>query len=316
MEARSGHRGGHRGGRRGDIAPAHPGRARVWLQALRVPTLAAAVVPVVVGSAVAARQGLFRPGPALAALLGALFIQIGTNLANDLFDDQKGADRAGRIGPTRVLAAGWLSPDEVRRAMIAAFALATAAGIYLVFAAGWPVVLIGAASIAAGVGYTAGRWALGYHGLGDIAVFFFFGVVAVAGTYFVQAGSVSPLALAASLPVGALCTNILVVNNVRDVDADRASGKRTLAVLLGRQAVRAEYGLMLGVAYAIPILLWVGGELTPGGLLPLLTLPLAIAAFRTILTRSDGPSLNRALGATARLHVLFGSLFALGIVAS
>ena len=291
-----------------------PSRARAFGHSLRLPTLAAAVVPVLVGSAVAAREGFFRPAPALAALFGALCIQVGTNFANDLYDFRKGADRAGRIGPTRALAAGWLTPGEVRAAMIAAFALATLAGIYLALEAGWAVVVIGVLSIAAGVGYTAGRWALGYHGLGDLAVFVFFGIVAVTGTYFVQARAVSPLAVAAAFPVGALCTNILVVNNVRDRDQDKASGKRTLAVLLGRRAARAEYALMLAIAYAVPFLLWRGGELSLPGLLPWLSLPLAIAALRIVLAREDGPSLNGALVQTARLHVVFGSLFAAGIV--
>ncbi len=291
-----------------------PSRARAFVHSLRPPTLAAAVVPVLVGSAVAAREGFFRPAPALAALFGALCIQVGTNFANDLYDFRKGADRAGRIGPTRALAAGWLTPGEVRAAMIAAFALATLAGIYLALEAGWAVVVIGVLSIAAGVGYTAGRWALGYNGLGDLAVFVFFGIVAVTGTYFVQARAVSPLAVAAAVPVGALCTNILVVNNVRDRDQDKASGKRTLAVLLGRGAARAEYALMLVIAYAVPFLLWRGGELSLPGLLPWLSLPLAIAALRLVLAREDGPSLNGALVQTARLHVVFGSLFAAGIV--
>lgn len=289
-------------------------RRRAWIAALRLPTLAAAVVPVLVGSAVAARQGFFAAGPALAALLGALLIQIGTNFANDLYDHEKGADHGARIGFPRVLAAGWLTPAEVRRAMLLAFTGATIVGVYLAWVGGWPVILIGIASIAAGIGYTAGRWALGYHGLGDLAVFLFFGLIAVAGTYYVQARAVSPLAIAAAFPVGALCTNILVVNNVRDVESDRASGKRTLAVLLGRGAARFEYAFLLAVAYAVPVALWRGGETGPAALLPLLTAPLALAVFRVVATREDGPSLNRALVATARLHAGFGALFAIGLL--
>jgi 1,4-dihydroxy-2-naphthoate octaprenyltransferase len=295
------------------VAAELPSRTRAWFLALRAPTLAAAVAPVLVGSAVAAREGFFNLGPALAALAGALLIQIGTNFANDLYDFRKGADRAGRLGPVRVLAAGWLTPSEVRRAMILCFALAAGIGLYLAAVGGWPVVVIGVASIAAGIGYTAGRWALGYHGLGDAAVFLFFGLVAVTGTYYVQARAISPLAVAAALPVGALCTNILVVNNVRDRDTDRASGKRTLAVLLGRPAARMEYLALLALAYAIPVVLWRGGELGRAGLLPLASLPLAASVLRVVLTREDGPSLNRALLDTARLHALFGSLFAIGI---
>jgi len=290
-------------------------RARAWLLALRVPTLVAALVPVLVGSAVAARQGFFRAAPALAALLGALLIQVGTNFANDLYDHAKGADHAGRVGFPRVLAAGWLRPDEVRRAMLLAFGGATLAGLYLAVVAGWPVVLIGLASIAAGIGYTAGRWALGYIGLGDAAVFLFFGFIAVAGTYYVQARSLSPLALAAAIPVGALCTNILVVNNVRDMDSDRVSGKRTLAVLLGRTAGVIEYTLLIALAYGVPVLLWRAGELGPSVLLPVLTLPMAVLLLRGVATRRDGPSLNAALVGTARLHAIFGALFALGMLA-
>jgi len=290
-------------------------RARAWLLALRVPTLVAALVPVLVGSAVAARQGFFRAAPALAALLGALLIQVGTNFANDLYDHAKGADHAGRVGFPRVLAAGWLRPDEVRRAMLLAFGGATLAGLYLAVVAGWPVVLVGLASIAAGIGYTAGRWALGYIGLGDAAVFLFFGFIAVAGTYYVQARSLSPLALAAAIPVGALCTNILVVNNVRDMDSDRVSGKRTLAVLLGRTAGVIEYTLLIALAYGVPVLLWRAGELGPSVLLPVLTLPMAVLLLRGVATRRDGPSLNAALVGTARLHAIFGALFALGMLA-
>ena len=295
-------------------APAHPDPAHAWRLALRLPTLAAAVVPVLVGSAVAARQGFFRAGPALAALSGALLIQIGTNFANDLYDHAKGADHSGRVGFPRVLAAGWLTPREVRRAMLAAFGGATLAGMYLVLAAGWPVLVIGVVSIAAGIGYTAGRWALGYNGLGDLAVFLFFGFVAVAGTYYVEARTLSPLALAAAVPVGALATNILVVNNVRDEESDRASGKRTLVVLLGRDAGIGEYAFLLLLAYAVPVLLWRTGELGLAALLPLLTLPLAAGPFRIVATRREGSALNAALVRTARLHAIFGALFALGIV--
>lgn len=294
-------------------AAALPSRARVWLAALRLPTLTAAIVPVAVGSALAFRHGRFHAGPALAALAGALLIQIGTNFANDLYDFRKGADSRGRIGPPRVLAMGWLSPGEVRAAMIASFALATIAGIYLTAVAGWPVVAIGVTSIVAGVGYTAGRWALGYHGLGDLAVFTFFGLTAVAGTYFVEAGSLHPDVWLVALPVGALATAILVVNNVRDIDTDRASGKRTLAVILGRDGTRAEYGALLFLAFSVPVGLWLRGHLSAAALLPLATFTLAMRAWRTVATREDGPALNRTLLDTARLHALFGLLFAAGI---
>ena len=294
-------------------AKARPSRARAWLAACRLPTLTAAIVPVAVGSALAFRHGRFHPGPALAALAGALLIQIGTNFANDLYDFRKGADSGARIGPPRVLAMGWLAPGDVRAAMFASFALATIAGVYLAAVAGWPVVAIGIASIAAGVGYTAGRWALAYHGLGDVAVFVFFGLTAVTGTYFVQARALHADAWLVALPVGALATAILVVNNVRDVDTDRASGKRTLAVILGRDGARAEYGALLFLAFSVPVGLWLRGHLSAAVLLPLATFTLAMRAWRAVATREDGPALNRALLDTAMLHAFFGLLLAAGI---
>ncbi|HEU4725924.1 MAG TPA: 1,4-dihydroxy-2-naphthoate polyprenyltransferase [Candidatus Eisenbacteria bacterium] len=295
---------------------APPSARRVWLAALRPPTLVAAVVPVVVGAALAYRDYRFRLGPAAAALLGALAIQVGTNFANDLYDFRKGADSPARIGPPRVLPLGWLAPETVRRAMIAAFAVAVLAGVYLVAAAGWPVVAIGLASIAAGVGYTKGRYALAYHGLGDAAVFLFFGLVAVAGTYFVQARLVTPLAFLVAVPVGCLCTAILVVNNVRDLETDRAAGKRTLAVRLGRSGTRLEYGALLAIAFAVPLALWVRGSLSFVSLLPFATASLAWRTLGTVLSTDDGPALNGALVDTARLHGLFGLLFAAGIAVS
>lgn len=295
---------------------ASPSAARVWIAALRLPTLVAAVVPVAVGAALAHRDYRFRLVPALAALLGAVAIQIGTNFANDLYDFRKGTDTAERLGPPRVLPLGWLTPVAVQRAMLAAFSVATLAGLYLTWAAGWPVVAIGLTSIAAGIGYTKGRWALAYRGLGDIAVFVFFGLVAVAGTYFVQARLVTPLAFLTAIPVGALCTAILVVNNVRDLDGDRAAGKRTLAVQLGRGGTRTEYGLLLAIAFGVPLALWLRGSLSVAALLPYATLSLAWRTLGTVLTHEDGPSLNGALIDTARLHGLFGLLFAAGIAVS
>jgi 1,4-dihydroxy-2-naphthoate octaprenyltransferase len=269
---------------------------------------------VIVGSALAARDGRFRAGPALAALLGALLIQTGTNLANDLFDFRKGADTHGRLGPPRVLPRGWLSVRAVRGAMLLSFALAVCAGAYLTFAAGWPVVAIGAASILSGILYTAGPWALAYHALGELFVFLFFGFVAVGGTYFVQARALTADAMAVAVPVGALATAILVANNVRDIDADRAARKRTLAVALGRTGTRVLYAMLLGAALATPVALWAGGRGGPALLLPILAAPPAWRAARVVATRADGPSLNGALVATARLHAAFAALLALGLL--
>ncbi len=285
----------------------------MWAAAFRVPTLAASVAPVLVGSALAWHDGRFRAGPALAALLGALCIQTGTNLANDLYDYRKGADTRERLGPPRVLQRGWLEPSTVRRAMIAAFALATTAGVYLAAAAGWPVVAIGLLSIASGVWYTAGPWALAYHALGDLFVFLFFGLVAVTGTYFVEARAVTAGSAMAAIPVGALATAILVVNNVRDIETDRAARKRTLAVVLGRGGTRVWYGALLLAAYATPVALALTRHASAWALLPLVTAPLAVSVVSAVWTREDGPALNGALRGTARLHALYGLLFAVGL---
>lgn len=293
--------------------PATVAPARAWLLASRPRTLPAALVPVVVGSALALQDGRFRPLPALAALLAALLIQVGTNFANDLFDWEKGADSATRLGPTRVTSAGLLSPAAVRGGMLVAFGLAALVGLYLIAIGGWPILLIGVASILSGIAYTGGPFPLGYNGLGDLFVFLFFGFVAVMGSYYVQALAVTPLSLLVSLPVGALATAILVVNNVRDAETDRLAGKRTLAVLLGRNAARAEYLLLLALAYGTPLLLWRPLGLSPWVLLPLVTLPLAARLARTLL-RSEGAILNSVLAGTARLLALYGGLFALGIV--
>jgi 1,4-dihydroxy-2-naphthoate octaprenyltransferase len=288
-------------------------RLGVWLHAFRIPTLSAAVVPVLVGSVVAFRHDVFHPVAAFAALVGALAIQIGTNLANDLFDYRKGADPPERIGPPRVLPMGWLTPSDVRTGIVAAFGTAVVAGSYLVALRGWPVLAIGVASIAAGLAYTAGPWALAYTGLGDAFVFLFFGFVAVLGTYFVQAGALDPEAVLAAIPVGALATAILVVNNLRDIDTDRASRKRTLAVLLGRRAARAEFATLLVAAFLIPMALWAQGLRSAWILLPLAAASLAVRTLQTVFEREDGPSLNGALIDAARLHLLFGLLFAAGI---
>jgi len=282
-----------------------------WLLASRPATLTAALVPVAVGTACAHAVGELRVGPALAALLGAIWIQIGTNFANDVFDAEKGADTDERLGPTRAVASGLISAASMRRAMILAFGLATLCGVYLAWVAGWPVVAIGVASVLSGIAYTGGPYPLGYHGLGDLFVLVFFGFVAVCGTTYVQASYVPPLAWAASVPVGALATAILVVNNVRDRETDVHAGKRTLAVRFGKRAGVIEYALLLAAAYATPIVLWQIGA-TAWVLLPILTAPLAILLARQLATR-EGSSLNATLASTAKLLLAFGLLFALGL---
>jgi 1,4-dihydroxy-2-naphthoate octaprenyltransferase len=292
---------------------AAPNRVATWIGAARLRTLPAAVVPVVVGTACAAACSGTALGPALAALGGSLAIQIGTNFANDVFDAERGADGPDRIGPLRAVSAGLITPRAMKRAMIAAFGIATLLGVYLVAVAGWPVIAIGIASVISGIAYTGGPWPLGYHGLGDLFVMVFFGFVAVCGTVFVQLGSVPCLAIAAAVPVGALATAILVVNNVRDRATDVRAGKRTLAVRFGRRAALVEYALLLGLAYAVPIGLAATGR--PWAGLPLLSAPLAIVRLRAVIAAADGPTFNRCLAATAQLLLLHGALFAAGLAA-
>lgn len=290
------------------------GTAAAWLLAIRPATLTAAVAPVLVGTALAARDDAMRLGPAAAALAAALCIQVGTNLANDVDDFRRGADSAARLGPTRVVAAGLLPARQVRVAAWLAFGAAVVAGAYLVRAAGWPIAILGVAAIASGLAYTGGPWPLGYHGLGEVFVFAFFGVAAVAGTYYVQAGVVTPLAVAASVPVGALVTGILVVNNVRDRETDAAAGKRTLAVRLGHGAARAEFCALIGLAYAVPALMWMAGAASAWVLLPWLTGWWGVRLSRAVARGTDGPDFNAALRSAARLHGVFGALLAVGVL--
>jgi 1,4-dihydroxy-2-naphthoate octaprenyltransferase len=282
-----------------------------WIAAARLRTLPAAVVPVAVGTAVAHASGGVAWGPALAALAGALAIQIGTNFANDVFDAEKGADTAERIGPLRAVSAGLISAAAMKRAMLAAFAIAAAFGLYLVAVAGWPIVLVGLASILSGIAYTGGPWPLGYHGLGDVFVMVFFGFVAVCGTAFVQLGQIPDLAWLAAIPVGALATAILVVNNVRDRVGDARAGKRTLAVRFGRTFALEEYAALLVLAYAVPMMLAVVGMRWTA--LPIVTAPLAWRELRALAAAADGAEHNRCLAATAQLLMLHGTLFAIGL---
>ncbi len=283
-----------------------------WILASRPATLIAAVVPVAVGGSCAFALGGLFWGPTLAALWAAIWIQIGTNFANDVFDYEKGADAGERLGPVRAVQAGLITPAHMRRGMWIAFALAVAAGAYLTWVAGWPIVVVGVASMASGIGYTGGPYPLGYHGLGDVFVLIFFGFVAVCGTVFVNLGSVPVLAVWAAVPVGCLATAILVVNNVRDRLGDREAGKLTLVVRFGRQAGVAEYALLLVAAYLIPLWLF-RAPAEPWILLPLATLPRAAILLSQLIDR-EGRALNATLVGTAQLMALYGALFAAGIV--
>ncbi|EMA52615.1 1,4-dihydroxy-2-naphthoate octaprenyltransferase [Halococcus salifodinae DSM 8989] len=293
--------------------------------AARPQTLPAAAAPVVVGTGLAVGTGAFAPLPALAALIGALLIQIGTNFANDYYDAKSGVDSDDREGFTRVTQSGLIAPAEVRWAMIGTFALSILVGTYLVWVGGLPIVVIGLASVAAGILYAGGPYPLGSYGLGDLFVFVFFGLVAVTGTYYVQAAATAPpfplrpplgtlpvAAVVASLPAAALSTNILVVNNVRDLETDRAAGKRSLAVLIGYRWSRVEFLLLTGMAYAVPIVFWLAED-SPLALAPLLTLPYAARIARTVLTRAEGTALNPALERVGKLLAAHSALFALGL---
>jgi 1,4-dihydroxy-2-naphthoate polyprenyltransferase len=289
---------------------------RLWLVASRPRTLPAAVAPVLVGTSLAGTEGTFKPLRFACALIGSIFIQIGTNLANDYSDARRGADTEDRLGPVRVTAGGLMPPRKVLIGTYVAFGVAVAAGAYLIAVAGWQLLLVGAASIAAGVLYTGGPRPYGYEGLGELFVFLFFGVVAVVGSYFVQVEKLEWEAFALSVPVGLLASAILVVNNVRDIDTDRRAGKRTLAVKLGRGGARTLFDGMLAVAFVAPIAVVASGALTAWVLLPLLAAPLAIPLRRTIRTRTDGPSLNGALAATGRLLAVYSLLLSAGVLAS
>jgi len=291
-----------------------PGSIGAWILAARPATLTAAFAPVAVGTACAWRAGGFLWDAALAALLGAFLIQIATNFANDMFDFQKGADNEERLGPTRAAQAGLLTVGQLRRGIIVTFALALGTGAYLTWIAGPVVVIIGLASIAAGLAYTGGPFPLAYNGLGDVFVLAFFGFVAVCGTAFVQALFVPEVAWVASIPIGALATAILVVNNVRDFEGAARAGKTTLVVRFGRTGGVREYALLLTAAYAAPAVMFLLGWTSIWVCLPLLTIPWAARLFRSVVN-DRGVALNQTLAGTAKLLSAFGVLFALGIAA-
>ena len=288
-------------------------RARLLVLGARPRTLPAAAAPVVVGCAVAFAERGLRVVPAFATLAFALLIQIGTNYVNDVLDFERGTDTPARVGPVRVTQAGLLAPRAVKLAAAAAFGLAALAGAWLASVAGWPLVVIGVVSILCGIAYTGGPWPLAYNGLGDLFVMVFFGFVAVCGTVFIQLGRVTPLAWAASVPVGALATAILVVNNVRDAATDRVAGRRTLPVVFGRRAGVVEYALLVGLAFAAPPAIVLGRLAGPWVLLPFVLAPVALRLASQVATEA-GTALNATLAATAKLLLLFAILLAVGIV--
>jgi 1,4-dihydroxy-2-naphthoate octaprenyltransferase len=287
---------------------------RIWLMAARPRTLPAALAPVLVGTALGIQGGEFDGFAFLAALLGALFIQVGTNLSNDYSDARRGADTEDRLGPVRVTAGGLVPPRQVLIATAVSFGLAVLCGIYLIVVAGWVLLLIGLASIVAGILYTGGPRPYGFEGLGEVFVFLFFGVVAVTGSYYVQIQHLTWQAFVASVPVGLIAAAILIVNNVRDIDTDRRANKRTLAVRLGRERTRVFYAVVLAGSYVALIPLVFG--LTAWVLLPLLSIPLALRLVALVRRRTDGPSLNGALARTGMLQLVFCLLLGAGILLS
>jgi 1,4-dihydroxy-2-naphthoate octaprenyltransferase len=295
---------------------ASPNVVRIWLMAARLRTLPVGLAPVLVGTALAGVEDTFHPLRFVAAVLGALFIQVGANLSNDYSDARRGADTEDRLGPVRVTAGGLVPPRQVLIATYVTFALAIACGGYLVAVAGWELLLVGIASIVAGVLYTGGPRPYGYDGLGELFVFLFFGIVAVAGSYFVQTETLEWEAFALAVPVGLLASAVLVVNNYRDMDTDRRAGKKTLAVRLGRDRTRVLYAAMVYGAYLLTPVTWIFGPLSPWVLLPLLCVPLAAPVVRLVRNRTDGPSLNVALARTGMLELIFCVLLSAGVLLS
>ena len=292
--------------------PARPHGVRVWWLAARPATLLLSVIPVMVGTALAVAVKAAQLRLALAALLGAMAIQVGTNLVNDYADFQRGADNRGRLGPLRATQQGWATPRQVVTAAAVAFALATLFGGYIVWHGGWPLLLIGLLSIASGVAYTCGPWPLAYYGLGDIFVFIFFGLVAVCGTFYLQAKTLTSGSVIAAAAIGLLATAVIVVNNLRDRHTDAPAGKRTLAVRFGARFARAEYAALVALAYVLVTAVWLRGG-GWGWLLPLATLPWGFEAAQSI-RRLEGAALNPWLGRTARLTAAFGTLLTVGVM--
>lgn len=296
------------------MSSASPSRASVWLLAIRPKTLPAAAAPVLLGSALAAFRATFDLVPAAAALVGALLIQIATNLANDYYDFRRGGDTEERVGPTRVTQAGLIAPGQVRNATFVVLAAAFLVGVYLVAHAGWPIVWIGLASLLCAVIYTGGPYPLAYHGLGDLFVFVFFGLIAVAGTYYVQALEFTAESVFLGAGVGALSTAILVVNNLRDIETDRTAGKRTLAVRLGSTGTRWEYRLLVFAAFLVPPLGMVWYDWTGWVALSYLALPAVRGPLDRVRGATEPAHLIPALGGTARVLLIYSLAFSAGFL--
>lgn len=290
-----------------------PSKLQSWILASRPKTLPAALVPVMVGSALAIYHGIFFPAYSIVALLCSILIQIGTNFTNDLYDYLKGTDTAERKGPLRVLASGFISVTEMKWGIFLVFFTAFLLGLYLVYSVGLMILWIGIFSIIAGLAYTAGPFPLAYNGLGDLFVFFFFGIVGTVGTYYLHAQQFTVLAFLISLPVGALITNILIVNNYRDIEEDKTAGKNTLAVILGKDFSRYEYVFFILISFFIPFLLHFKYDFNIWIFLPYITLPIAITLVKMIYALS-GIQLNKTLELSAKFSALYGLLLSIGII--
>jgi 1,4-dihydroxy-2-naphthoate octaprenyltransferase len=294
-------------------AEPRPGTLRTWLLAIRPATLPAATGGVVAGLGAALAVGApFRLDAAVACLAVALLLQVLANLGNDLSDFRRGTDTPDRVGPTRVAAAHLVSERQLEAAIVLVIGLAGIVGLWLVLVGGWVILVLGLLAIAAALAYTGGPWPYGYRALGEVFVFLFFGLVAVVGTAYLQAGRLEPLFFVAALPIGALVTAILVVNNLRDIPTDRATGKRTLAVVIGEERTKGEYAALLVTAYAVPVGLLLAG-FGIAQLLPFATLPLAAGPLRTVRRFGERRELNRALKGTARLSLAFAASFAVAL---
>jgi len=285
----------------------------IWMLAARPRTLPAAAASTFLGSALAYHDGKFLFLPAFAALIISILLQVGANFANDLFDFQRGADTGNRMGPLRAAQAGLLSPRQLTIGMLLVFGSAILIGLYLARVAGWMVIIIGLSAILAALAYTGGPFPFGYYSLGDLFVLIFFGFAAVCGTFFVQAHTINSTSIWGGLAMGLLITNILVVNNLRDIETDRAANKLTLAVRLGVTGTRAEYLICVILAYLVPVILTFGDRSLIGSLLTWLSIPLAFRLFYE-LTKHTGSSLNHTLAGTARLALIYALLFSIGIL--
>jgi len=290
-----------------------PGAVAVWFLAARPKTLWASIAPVVVGTAMAVGDGGFHGPAALTALACSVLIQVATNFANDLFDFEKGADTEARQGPLRVTQAGLVTPGMMKRGVLVVLLLTLLGGLYLIWRGGWPAVFIGVLSVVCGMLYTGGPRPLGYMGLGDLFVLIFFGPVAVAGTYYVQALTVNATVIVAGLAPGLLSVAILAVNNLRDADEDRRTGKRTLAVRFGPGFARAEYIIAVVAACLLPLLLYLASGHRPYSVATVAVVVVALPAFRRLFVL-DGPLLNPVLAYTAKLLLLYSAVFSVGWV--